>query len=179
VETIGYATELAQRSERLAREDDVAAAYRLAFEATFNSVDALEAARLSDIYQRLDLDAVLKELEATSRSWAKIDVAVLKLKNFTPKTLMESSAFLDATSCLIEAINMAILADDMIKREAADDDERLENLVQAGIYYQYSQVDLLGLEESHWQPSSFGGRRRPTSPCSKACTSTSGPRAKD
>lgn len=161
IEDMELADELAERAQRLSRENDSTGAYRLAFEAAFIAGSSLEAARLSNIYQKQDLDAARRDVQMVLNPWGTIDLAVGKLRGFQPENLFEASGLIEAISCLIEAINFAILADDLLKKEADNEEDALENVVDAGINYHYANVDLESMDEVLEDSRKSGGMPAP------------------
>lgn len=128
-------------------ENDIVGANRLAFEANFTAAGTYHSARLSDIYQKSGLDAVIKEVKEVMTPWPRIELAIGHIKEFAPRTMREASGLIDAHSCLNESIAFAIMGDDLLKKRGANDDESLDFIVEAAVNYQYSLIDLDGMRE--------------------------------
>lgn len=139
---------LSEQAQGLLRENDLVGAMRLAFEASFTAAGCYQCARLSDIYQKRGLEAAINDVKTTLVPWPRIDLAIESIKEVHPTTMREVSGVLDAYSCLIEAINLTIEGDQLMAREGANDDEKLENVVDAAVKYQYALIDLDGMKET-------------------------------
>jgi hypothetical protein len=128
-------------------ENDIVGANRLAFEANFTAASTYHSARLSDIYQKSGLEAVIKEVKEVMTPWPRIELAIGHIKEFSPRTMREASGLIDAHSCLNESIAFAILGDDLLEKRGASDDESLDFIVEAAVNYQYALIDLDGMRE--------------------------------
>lgn len=161
VDTMDSAVEMSERSSRFLREGEIVAAQRNAFEATYTATSAFETGRLNDVQTRRGLEQMIKEAKTTSNAWAMIDLGVGKLKGIHPTSIQQAGCYMDAFSCLIEAIYFSLLADQHLKFEAAEEADKIYHAQMAAAYYQYALIDLMGMDENLQDLNVAGGPAAP------------------
>ena len=161
VATMTQAIDLSERSARFLREGEIVAAQRDAFEATYTGTSATECARLNDVQSRRGLEQMIKEAKTTSNAWSMIDLGVNKLRGIRPASLQQAGCYMDAFSCLIEAIYFSLLADQHLKHESMEEGDKIYHAQMAATYYQYSLIDLMGMDENLQDLSISGGPPAP------------------
>lgn len=132
-----------------------AAAYTSATQAAVFAVSALSAGGSFE----LGLDEWQATLEERAAVCTEVDALVDTLGGVKPETVSDASGLISAYTNAVDAVSICGIAENLRTRPADTEEQAVNDLLLAGVYYEFSSALILGAEDQLEFARDLGGEK--------------------
>ncbi len=108
------------------------------------------AVTIGDSFQTLltqGIDAFAAELGSGDAVVAESQALVDKLGGFQPESVSDASALIGAYTNAVDAVSLSLLGDDLLTRPADSQEQAVQDLVSAGVFFEFARTLIEAAED--------------------------------